>query len=96
MTRHQCTICEKTYATKAILETHIETVHEKKKQYQCEKCENSFTTKYSLKYHTKAVHEKQESSQNEETNSSKAGSHFMTSKFDLSELASYTLENFNR
>ena len=79
--RHKCSICDKTYATKAILETHVASVHEKSNAFKCTICGATFTTKGTLKYHTQNIHEKPESksnSENYEINHVELGGHFMS------------------
>ena len=56
---HVCTYCEGVafeYAGK--LKTHIETVHEKRRDHACPHCPSAFGVKSSLKTHIKTVHEK--------------------------------------
>ena len=49
--------CKKTFATKANLNSHIQSNCKKlKKKYKCKECESSFANKYYLKHHVNRVH----------------------------------------
>ena len=54
----QCEICNRNFKTKQNLNSHIASVHEKKKPYQCEICDKAFTEKSKMKLHAASVHEK--------------------------------------
>ena len=53
-----CPHCEYKTESSSILKTHIEAVHEGKKDYQCEHCPLKFARKPALTKHISAVHEK--------------------------------------
>ena len=46
------------YQTKSDLKTHIETVHEKRRDHACPHCPCAFGTKSTMKTHIEVVHEK--------------------------------------
>jgi len=56
--RYECSICNKIFKFRCLLQTHIEIVHEKKKPFQCDKCEYRSSTKVHLKDHINQIHEK--------------------------------------
>ena len=55
--KHECTICEKSYATLSSLKNHIDISHEEKKDFQCGDCGRLFSKRSLLKSHFRNVHE---------------------------------------
>src|SRR6266404_27202 len=55
--RFFCEICDNTFANKTNLKSHIETVHQGKRNYSCHLCEKKYSTGSNLNAHVKIVHE---------------------------------------
>ena len=53
--KFMCQYCQKYFARKEILKTHIQSIHEGK-TFQCQHCEYKVTRKYTLKKHIFTVH----------------------------------------
>ena len=58
MASDTCRLCNKTFASPNYLKKHVETVHEKRKDYQCNICHRGFTQGSNLKVHIKTIHQK--------------------------------------
>ncbi|CAK9301519.1 unnamed protein product [Gordionus sp. m RMFG-2023] len=56
--KFECTICNKYYTSKGILNTHITQVHLKVRPYPCNMCQKSFSQKGNLREHISTIHEK--------------------------------------
>ena len=52
-----CASCVSRFKRKDHLKTHVETVHEKARNYACNLCERRFGQKFHLAIHVSAVHE---------------------------------------
>ena len=52
-----CFSCNKSFAQKRNLMSHISVVHDKKTDFICEICEHSFGNNYELNIHIESVHE---------------------------------------
>ena len=81
--RHKCSLCQKTYATEAILATHIETLHVKSQLFQCKQCEVTFSTKGSLRYHAEVCEGKPKPKPKPEEIFYSTGSYFPSVKGQL-------------
>ena len=55
--RYQCEICPFGAWKQSRLKTHIDAVHEKKKNFVCKECGRAFAAKGGLQSHEKSVHE---------------------------------------
>ena len=55
--RFGCNQCSNTFAQKAILNTHIKSIHEGERHI-CESCNKMFSTRGNMLLHYKRVHEK--------------------------------------
>ena len=53
----KCNLCDKSFASKTMLNNHIASTHEEKKPYRCDICDKSFKTKSNMKTHYTSVHE---------------------------------------
>ena len=56
--KFSCTMCIKSFCQKAVLKTHIKTVHDGVKDYKCNSCEKVFGQASNLRTHIKNIHEK--------------------------------------
>ena len=53
-----CGICDKTFRVSSYLQYHMQSVHQKIKNFQCEKCDKAFNTELKLRTHNSIVHMK--------------------------------------
>ena len=56
--KRRCKFCEKKFSTDTKLKSHVDQVHEKKKDHMCKVCHKSFFTTRDLWVHSSAVHDK--------------------------------------
>ena len=53
-----CSLCGKKFQRKHLLQTHVEKVHEGKKQiFKCSICDKPYTSRHGMKCHISRVHE---------------------------------------
>jgi transcription elongation factor Elf1 len=53
---YQCHICTMSFRVKSMLQNHIETVHDKSRQFQCPYCEIILSNKFRFNRHSKRRH----------------------------------------
>ena len=55
---HQCSKCDKSFATRFCLLTHVKDVHPQSRNYQCTQCRKTYASRHGLNDHVKMVHDK--------------------------------------